>query len=138
MQQNIRENEDVNKNERTGNGVLTVHVQSGYGVYPLEGALVTVSSEEGANSGVVSQSYTDESGNTPRIFLNASGENDRPGEIPGGRRFTIEVQKDGYQTVVYHNVQLYPLIETLLNVNMSALPDRPGKRLTPYDKELIV
>ena len=125
------------KKRKAQNGSLTVHVQSGYGVYPLEGALVTVYTEQG-DGGVIAQSLTDESGNTPRIELSAGAENDRSDLLPGGQLFTIETSKEGYQSVVYRNVQLYPLIETLLNVNLSALPDVPGKKITPYDGEIIL
>ena len=119
-------------------GTLTIRVNTGYGIYPLEGALVTVSLEDKENASVVSQTYTNSSGTTPQIMLKVRGDNEQGEYLPGGQRFTIEVSKDGYRTLIYHGVQLYPLIDTLLTVNLAPLPDRPGIRMTPYDSEIIL
>ena len=118
-------------------GSLTIRVETGYGIYPLESAFISVYAENDEDTTVVSQSYTDSSGSTPKIVLAVSGDNDRGEYLPIGQTFTIEVSKDGYQTLVYHGVQLYPLIDTILSVNLSPLPDRPGVKLTPYDGEIV-
>ena len=130
-------NESVKKSVHSQIGSLTVHVQSGYGIYPLADATVKVYAEDPGKGNVVSVTKTDNAGNTPKILLDVRGDNDRGEYLPGGQLFTIEVNKDGYQSVIYRGVQLYPLIETLLTVNLPSLPDRPGKRLTRYDGELV-
>ena len=134
------QNTDIQKSRATDDqtGTLTIRVNAGYGIYPLKGALVTVSLEDKNDDSVVSQTYTDCSGATPQILLKVRGDNEQGEYLPGGQRFTIEVSKDGYQTLIYHGVQLYPLIDTLLNVNLAPLPDRPGVRITPYDGEIIL
>ena len=118
-------------------GTLSVRAVSGNGIYPLAGVLVSVYTEKKENAGVAAQTFTDRAGLTPQIVLQIAGENDKGEYLPGGETFTIELTKDGYQSAVVHGVQLYPLIDTLLTVNLSALPDVPGAKLTPYDREIV-
>ena len=79
-------------------GSLIVRARTGYGLYPLENAHVTVTLEDREDSKVVADVYTDNSGNTPiikvAVLSHRSGLYRRGGEgrIPDGdslRRKTL-------------------------------------------------
>ena len=77
-------------------GSLIVRARTGYGLYPLENAHVTVTLEDREDSKVVADVYTDNSGNTPIIKVAVEGNNRKGEYYPTGQDFTVEVAKDGY------------------------------------------
>ena len=83
-------------------GSLIVRARTGYGLYPLENAHVTVTLEDREDSKVVADVYTDNSGNTPIIKVAVEGNNRKGEYYPTGQDFTVEVAKDGYQTVILY------------------------------------
>lgn len=118
-------------------GSIVIRTRSGYGLFPLEGVLVTVFSEEGENSTTVAMDRTNASGISPEFLLPATVKAGSTELRPIARKFTIETSKPGYQTVILHGVQIYPGVLTVQNINMAPLPDRQGERLTEYDKEIV-
>ena len=63
-------------------GSLIVRARTGYGLYPLENAHVTVTLEDREDSKVVADVYTDNSGNTPIIKV-ADGDSLRRKTLSG-------------------------------------------------------
>lgn len=118
-------------------GGLTVRVSTGYGLFPLSGVMVTVFTEDPDRSGVFAQSRTDSSGSTPKIVI-PSKSFDGDALIPPDRTYTVESAKEGYLTGVVQGVRVYPGVDTTLDVNLTALPDRPGASLSSYDREIII
>lgn len=119
-------------------GSLIVRARTGYGLYPLENAHVTVTLEDREDSKVVADVYTDNSGNTPIIKVAVEGNNRKGEYYPTGQDFTVEVAKDGYQTVILYGVKLYPGVETSQTVLMAPLPDNQGIKPQPYDIEIMI
>ena len=118
-------------------GSILIRARTGYGLFPLVGVLVTVSSEEGADSTVVATGYTNNSGLSPAFLLPATVKEGSTELLPIAKKFTIEAAKNGYQTVILHGIQIYPGVMTVQNINLAPLPERPGVKLLPYDEELV-
>ncbi|MBQ9467844.1 MAG: hypothetical protein IJU52_02420 [Clostridia bacterium] len=117
--------------------VLKVRVSSGYGIFPIEGALVTVFGEEESAQNVVAQSFTGRDGATPDMVITLTNRSSEGALTPVRNAYTVETSKEGYQTSVVQNVLLYASVETVLAVNLASLPDRPGAALSKYDREII-
>ena len=107
--------------ENTGKGRLSVTVRSGGGAIPVEGALVTVTSD-GAVIGVFG---SDESGNTEIIAIPTPPKSASlsPGYkgLPYSTVF-IEVDKDGFYSGQYIEVPIFPDVLTVQPVNLLPLP----------------
>ena len=108
--------------ENTGRGRLTVTVRSANGALPVEGALVTVTSD-GAVIGVFG---SDESGNTEIIAIPTPPKSASlsPGYVglPYSTVF-IEVDKDGFYSGQYISVPVFPDVLTVQPVNLLPLPE---------------
>ena len=118
-------------------GSIQVRARTGYGFFPLEGVLVTVFSEDGGNSTVVASGYTNESGLSGEFILPATVEDGSTDLAPLARKFTVEAEKPGYQSVILHGVRIYPQVLTVQNVNLAPLPEKTGLIPTPYDLEMV-
>ena len=108
--------------ENTGTGRLTVTVRSGNGTIPVEGALVTVTS----NGNVIGVFASDESGKTNIISIptppkSASLSPNFTG-LPYSTVF-IEVDKDGFYSGQYISVPVFPDVLTVQPVNLLPLPE---------------
>ena len=59
----------MNNDTLSATGYLSVAVRTAEGAIPIEGALVTVRSENGGEGDAIASFLTDNSGLTPRIYL---------------------------------------------------------------------
>ena len=118
-------------------GSVLVRTRTGYGIFPLENVLVTIFSEEGMDSTVVATGYTNSSGLSPEFVLPATVREGSTELKPIAKKFTIEAEKPGYQSVILHGIQIYPGVLTVQNINMAPLPEKQGLQLTAYDEELV-
>ncbi len=124
-------------NNYENQGQLVVKVRSGFGIFPLKDALVTVRSEAGEESTVLAEFYTDDMGSTPVVDLSFPFPENQENLRPLPQKYTVEVLKPGFQTVILHGVEVYPGVTTIQSINMAALPDKPIPGLTEYDKEMV-
>lgn len=122
--------------QTTKSSGTVVKVRAGNGIYPLEGALVTVYSENFGSRSAIANVFTDGAGAAPGIgiALPPGGET----LIPPDNRITVEVSKDGYRRAVLEGIGLYDGVITQLTVNLAPLPDADGAMLEDYDVEMIV
>ena len=108
--------------EKTGRGRLTVTVRSANGALPVEGALVTITSE----GAVIGVSTSDESGNTDTLEIPTPPKSASlsPGYVglPYSTVF-IEVDKDGFYSGQYIEVPIFPDVLTVQPVNLLPLPE---------------
>ncbi len=106
----------------TGTGQLTVAVRTAGGALPIEGALVTVSSE----GEVIGVFPSDRSGNTELLAIPTPPReaSQKPGYdgLPYATVF-IEVDKDGYYSGQYISVPVFPDVITRQPVNLLPLPE---------------
>ena len=124
----------MDEQEQRSSGIV-VKVRAGNGIYPLEGALVTLYSENFGSRSVIANVFTDGTGAAPEIVTALPrGEETL---IPPDNRITVEVSKDGYRRGVFEGVGLYEGVVTQLTVNLSPLPDTDGEMLEDYDVEMI-
>ncbi len=124
--------------ENSNTGELVVKARTGFGLYPLAEVLVRVISENGAESRVISEVYTDRTGSTPDIVINFEEAENTANLDPKVQRYTIEAEKDGYQKVILHGVEVLAGVKTVQVINMAALPDKAGLRQTQYDREMVM
>ena len=112
-------------------GTLFIRVYTSAAELPLEGALVTVTGNA-PNGGyeLLSTQRTDSSGlvvpvrlSTPDLSVGTSPS--APGVYPY-TSYTVWVEMPGYLRSVLRNVQLFPGIESILDVNMIPLEQTPA------------
>lgn len=119
-------------------GFLKVTVLSGIFLFPIENAKVTVVSEEGINSDVVAEVYTDRGGSTGPVLLPAFDENYNIPSLPLKpiKTYTVYVTKAGYSNVVQQGVPVFPNIVSEKFVYMVPLPEQLGRYVTEYDNTI--
>lgn len=110
-------------------GTLSVRVFTSQAQIPLEGATVVVAAagEEGRYK-LLSIQNTDSSGKTRTITIDAPalGESTSPGGLPGpGAPFAqcdVWAEQPGYAMLQVENVQIFPGVETVQNMELIPLP----------------
>lgn len=110
-------------------GTLSVRVFTSQAQIPLEGATVVVAAagEEGKYK-LLSIQNTDSSGKTRTITIDAPalGESTSPGGLPGpGVPFAqcnVWAEQPGYAMLQVENVQIFPGVETVQNMELIPLP----------------
>lgn len=110
-------------------GTLSVRVFTSQAQIPLEGATVVVAAagEEGKYK-LLSIQNTDSSGKTRTITIDAPalGESTSPGGLPGpGAPFAqcdVWAEQPGYAMLQVENVQIFPGVETVQNMELIPLP----------------
>ncbi len=110
-------------------GTLSVRVFTSQAQIPLEGATVVVATagEEGKYK-LLSIQNTDSSGKTRTITIDAPalGESTSPGGLPGpGAPFAqcnVWAEQPGYAMLQVENVQIFPGMETVQNMELIPLP----------------
>ncbi len=101
----------MNNNDTQALGYLTVRVSTARGAIPLSGATVNI--RDGENSSTVLYSLISNSdGKTDRVSLPTPPiENS---EAPGGQSayatYSIDVFKEGYVPLYFHNVPIFPSV----------------------------
>jgi len=106
-------------------GYLTVSVLDGSTNRPIEGATVNIYSipEAGERSSTVYQNLkTDLSGQVTGLTLDAPDiiYSQQPSDVRPYSQYTVEVNIDGYETVVIDGTQLFPTVEARQNVPLEA------------------
>lgn len=108
-------------------GYLTVRVFSGEGVFPVEGAMVTVMGEDGSDSDVKKVGYTDEAGIAGPFTLDTgSGNFNTPDSGAVAYRYTVEVEKKGSFNAVKSGVAVYPGENSIQTLYLAKLPNTEG------------
>ena len=114
----------TNSDNMSGVGKLIVNVTSVRGLYPVEGARVTVFTGDADNMNVVAEVSTDRSGKTPEIELSAPSirfsEAPEPGERPYAY-YNIKTVADGFVDTFNYNAAVFDSVTSLLNVNLQPL-----------------
>ena len=121
-------NANIQPDERTG--ILLLKIKTGLGIYPVPGAMVTVSSEAGEASGVVSVVYTDSAGIAPPITLPAGRiGNERPDSagLLTPNTYTVEVDRKGYYSAARYGVPVFPGVVSEQTIYLTPLPDTEGQ-----------
>lgn len=111
-------------------GTLSVRVFTSQAQIPLEGATVVVAAagEEGKYK-LLSIQNTDSSGmiQTIQIDAPALGESTSPGGLPGPgapfARCDVWAEQPGYAMLQVENVQIFPGVETVQNMELIPLPN---------------
>lgn len=123
------ETQNDNNNEPsapdTSTASLVVSVFTANQLYPVVGATVSVSAENGENSDILDSSDTDRSGRTKTFTLpapSASMSQEPTVAIPFAE-YTVTVKAPNFFDTVIENVQLFGGILTQLPVNMIPLPE---------------
>lgn len=102
-------------------GFLTVSVLDNLTNRPIEGATVNIYSnpESGERSSIVYQNLTtDSSGQVTGLKLDAPDIifSQQPSDVRPYSQYTVEVQIDGYKTVLVDGTQVFPTVESRQNV----------------------
>ena len=110
-------------------GTLSVRVFTSQAQIPLEGATVVVAEQgEEGKWKLLSIQNTDSSGKIRTITIDAPalGESTSPGGLPGpGAPFalcSVWAEQPGYAMLQVENVQVFPGVETVQNMELIPLP----------------
>lgn len=110
-------------------GTLFVRVYTSQAQIPLEGATVVVASpEEAGKRKLLSIQNTDSSGMIRPVQIDAPalGESTSPGGLPGDgapfARCDVWAEQPGYAMLQIENVQIFPGVETLQDMELIPLP----------------
>lgn len=90
-------------------GYLTVRVSTARGAIPLEGATVNIRGNEADFSEVIYSLLSDRDGKTPRVALSAppAKNSAAPGDPTPYATYNVDVFKDGYTPIFFHNVPIF-------------------------------
>lgn len=115
---------DENSEDMTGLGYLIVNVTSVRGLYPINGAKVTVFTGSEDNMTVIAEEVTDRSGKTPPIPLEAPSsvytQTPDPTERPYSY-YNIRTVEDGFKTNLNYNVAVFDKITSVQNINLEPM-----------------
>ncbi len=113
-------------------GYLIVKVSTARGAIPLEGATVNIRGGDQNNSGVLFSLRTDRDGQTERITLPTPprSASESPGNTTPYATYHIDVFRDGYIPLAFHNVPIFPSIVSIQPAVM--IPGPEYADLTPY------
>ena len=104
-------------------GYLSVYVKTADGALPVEGAMVTIRSDDGENSDVLAVLYTDPGGVTERFALPAPPKSFA--QTPEGgtpyRFYSIDTDKTGFRRVRTVKVAIYSEVTAFQPVNLIPL-----------------
>lgn len=105
-------------------GELTVNVTTLRGLYPVPGAVVTVSSEQDGEQRILHTAVTDESGQTPVFRLptpaKALSESAGRSEQPYAE-YHISVKADGYVEQINRNVPVFSGVKSVQTADLILL-----------------
>ncbi len=110
-------------------GYLTVMVSTARGAIPLEGATVNIRADKAESSEILYSLLSDRDGKTPKVSLPTPPiENSgSPSNKDVFATYNIDVFKDGYQPLFFHNVPIFP---SILSVQPAVMV--PVENLDPY------
>lgn len=113
-----------NHPEMGGVGNLIVNVTSARGLYPVEGALVTIFTGYGEQRKVITEVSTNKSGKTPVITLPAPSSRLSESPEPSNRPYAyynIHTEADGFVDNFNFNAAVFDKITSVQNVNLEPL-----------------
>lgn len=96
----------------TSVGYLTIKVSTARGAIPLAGATVNIRSNEDDSSTVLYSLLSDNDGRTPQVSLPTPPKvnSDAPGGASAYSTYNIDVFKEGYVPLYFHNVPVFPAV----------------------------
>lgn len=117
----------------TQSGTLIVSVYTASGALPIEGAIVTVKGNEAADSDIIAVLYSDRSGNTEKISLPAPpiANSESPGMASPFAKYTIEVDRDGFNSRTFTNVPVFAGTTSIQPVNLIPKTEYEGQAIIP-------
>ena len=113
-------------------GYLTVRVSTARGAIPLEGATVNVRGDDADSSEIIFSLLSDRDGRTPTVTLPTPPKENStsPGISPAFSTYNIDVFKDGYIPLFFHNVPIFP---SVISVQPAVMV--PADRYAPIPEE---
>ena len=122
-------------------GYLVVHVTTARGAIPLEGAAVSIRTNEDADTtpraDILYATTTNRDGNTERIPLVAPPReiSMSPGEVPPFSTYHLEVRREGYGMQSFIKLPIFSGITAIQPVDLIPLPeDGTSSLLRPADE----
>ena len=96
----------------TPQGYLTVRVSTARGAIPLSGATVNIRGGDEDNSSVLYSLISDGDGKTPRVSLPTPPKenSDTSGGGTAYSVYNVDVFKEGYVPLYFHNVPIFPSV----------------------------
>lgn len=96
----------------TSEGYLTVRVSTARGAIPLSGATVNIRGGEKDSSTILYSLISDSDGRTERVALPTPPKenSDTPGGAIAYATYSIDVFKEGYLPLYFHNVPIFPSV----------------------------
>lgn len=106
-------------------GGLSVRVTTVRGLYPVEGAQVSVFTGAGGNETVLQTAVTDQNGKTtvfrlptpPKGLSESAGQSERP-----YAEYSVSVKADGYREQIHRNVPVFPEVLSVQSADLTLLP----------------
>ena len=116
-------------------GYLTVMVSTARGAVPLEGATVNIRADSQESSEILYSLLSDRDGKTPRVTLPTPPieNSEAPSNKEAFFTYNIDVFKDGYVPLYFHNVPIFP---SILSVQPAVMV--PLDTEAPYDEQRYV
>ncbi|MBE6631482.1 MAG: hypothetical protein E7623_02140 [Ruminococcaceae bacterium] len=106
-------------------GYMKVNVRTAGGSLPVEGAIVKILSTKEAASDVLYTLYTNASGVTERVSLEAPDRalSESPGNQNVYAKYNLIIQKDGYYRVEDYDAPVFSGITSIQNTELIPLPE---------------
>ena len=108
-------------------GYLVVRVSTARGAIPLEDAAVNIRGGDADRSGVLFSLRTDRDGKTPTVALATPDRSlsDAPGTETPYAVYNVDVFKEGYLPLFFHNVPVFPSVISIQPAVMVPDPALP-------------
>lgn len=129
----------MNNDTLSATGYLSVAVRTAEGAIPIEGALVTVRSENGGEGDAIASFLTDNSGLTPRIYLPTAPRerSTAPGYDVPYATYSVDVSRQGYHSNLYTGIPIFDGITSIQTANLIPLPEN-GTSGTQIPDEVLI
>lgn len=117
-----------------GRGYITVNVRTAGGALPVEGAVITIRSEEAGGGTVIAVLITDSAGVSDIVELPAPPKENsmQPGNNNVSSFYTVDTDREGYYHVVNEHIPVFDGVTAIQQVLL--VPVAGGRDdLTPYD-----
>lgn len=120
-------------------GYLIVVASTGRGAFPIEGALVTITSSDGAQSNIIGTFHTGADGRTPKIRLAAPDNSNtrrptEPGALRSFAQYNIDTDAKGYYSVRNINAPIFADVTSIQPVELVPLSAELPSELYPGDE----
>ena len=101
----------MNNNDAQAFGYLTVRVSTARGAIPLSGAVVNIRDGEDTST-VLYSLISDNDGRTEQVSLSTppAENSEAPGGAAAYATYNIDVFKEGYIPLYFHNVPIFPSV----------------------------